>query len=356
MNHRSVPIDLADLLEVIVDAVIVVDQEQRVVYFNDGAEAIFGYARDEIVGRSLTMLIPPRYSETHHKHIHRFGQGSDVSRPMGARTPISGLRKGGVEFPAEAAITKLKRGDQWLFAVFLRDITERMKMEQELRERAEQMAVVNERNRLARDLHDAVTQTLFSASLLSDVIPRIWERNPAEARRRLEELRQLSRGALAEMRTLLLELRPTALVESKLGDLLRQLAVAMNSRSRVQCELHIDDGDLATLPADIKVSLYRIAQEALNNVAKHSGATQAWLMLEPRPNTNGASDGRGVSLVIRDNGKGFSIESTRGNQLGLRIMRERADAIGAQIAVQSALGEGTTVTTVWEPHEQYRND
>src|SRR5512138_3291935 len=83
------------------------------------------------------------------------------------------------------------------------------------------------------DAYDAVTQTLFSASLIADVLPRLWERNPEEGRRRLEELRQLTRGALAEMRTLLLELRPTALTEAALADLLKQLAEAINGRARL---------------------------------------------------------------------------------------------------------------------------
>ena len=91
-------------------------------------------------------------------------------------------------------------------------------------------AAAEERNRLARDLHDAVSQTLFSATLIADVLPRLWDRNEAEARKRLEELRQLTRGALAEMRTLLLELRPTALIEAEIGYLLHQLGESITGR------------------------------------------------------------------------------------------------------------------------------
>ncbi|HYG59384.1 MAG TPA: GAF domain-containing protein, partial [Symbiobacteriaceae bacterium] len=142
-----------------------------------------------------------------------------------------------------------------------------------LRTQAERAAVAAERNRLARDLHDAVTQTLFSTSLIAEVLPVLWERNPAEGRRRLSELRELTRGALAEMRNLLLELRPTALVEAKMGDLLRQLADAITGRARIPVTLRCE-GE-AKLPPDVQVALYRIAQEALNNVARHAGATAA---------------------------------------------------------------------------------
>jgi signal transduction histidine kinase len=109
-----------------------------------------------------------------------------------------------------------------------------------LYEQAEEAAVATERNRLARDLHDAVSQTLFSASLIAKVLPRLWERKPEEGRRRLEEVRRLTRGALAEMRTLLLELRPKALVEADLGDLLRQLTEAFIGRARIP--RHIGSG------------------------------------------------------------------------------------------------------------------
>jgi len=102
-----------------------------------------------------------------------------------------------------------------------------------LYKQAQELAAIQERQRLARDLHDSVSQSLFSASLSAEVLPRLWERQPEEGRRCLAELHRLTRGALAEMRTLLLELRPTALVETALGDLLSQLAEAIAGRARL---------------------------------------------------------------------------------------------------------------------------
>ncbi|MDD5701711.1 MAG: histidine kinase, partial [Dehalococcoidales bacterium] len=109
-----------------------------------------------------------------------------------------------------------------------------------LYEQAEELATLKERQRLARDLHDAVSQTLFSASLISEVLPRLWERNPDEGKRRLEEIRMLTRGALAEMRTLLLELRPAALADANLGDLLRLLGDSVTGRARIPVTVSID--------------------------------------------------------------------------------------------------------------------
>jgi PAS domain S-box-containing protein len=206
-----------------------------------------------------------------------------------------------------------------------------------LYEHAEESAVAAERNRLARDLHDAVTQTLFSSSLIAEVLPRIWERDPEEGRRRLAELRELTRGALAEMRTLLLELRPAALEEANLADLLRQLAESITGRARVPVELEV--GGECNLAPEIKVALYRIAQEALNNVAKHAGATQATVQLRCEP--------RRGTLCIRDNGTGFDPSSIAPNSLGLGIMRERADAIDAELEIESRPGQGTQVSVLW---------
>lgn len=206
-----------------------------------------------------------------------------------------------------------------------------------LYEQAEHSAVAAERSRLARDLHDAVTQTLFSASLIAEVLPRLWERNPEEARRRLQELRQLTRGALAEMRMLLLELRPAALVETWLGDLLRQLGEAVTGRARLQVELVVEGQ--RTLPPEVQVTLYRIAQEALNNVVKHADASQAGITLRCQP-------GR-VELCVRDDGQGFDPAGVSPEHLGLGIMRERAEAIGAELNIESQPGEGARVTVVW---------
>ncbi len=205
-----------------------------------------------------------------------------------------------------------------------------------LREKAAQDAVIAERTRLARDLHDAVTQTLFSTTLIAEVLPDIWESNPEEGKRRLEELRQLTRGALAEMRTLLVELRPNALVEVPLPTLLRQLTEALNGRSRINIQFNVT-GD-CNLPGDVQVGLYRIAQEALNNVVKHARASHAVVTLWMCDS---------VRLTIADDGTGFDPGTVTADHLGLKIMRERAEAIDAKLSLYSEPGEGTQISVVW---------
>ncbi len=202
-------------------------------------------------------------------------------------------------------------------------------------------AAADERNRLARDLHDAVTQTLFSASLISEVLPVLWERNENEGRKRLEEVRQLTRGALAEMRTLLLELRPSAIVEAEMGQLLRQLVESVAGRARIPVTVEVDGQ--CPIPNEVKVALYRISQEALNNISKHSGASVARVRL--------LCENGQVMLTVADDGRGFETAGVRPESLGLGIMRERAADIGASLTIESGRGQGTEVKVVWEDEQ-----
>ncbi|UCD08183.1 MAG: HAMP domain-containing protein [Dehalococcoidales bacterium] len=195
-----------------------------------------------------------------------------------------------------------------------------------------------ERNRLARDLHDAVSQTLFSASLIAEVLPTLWENDPVKGKERLEEVRQLTRGALAEMRTLLLELRPSALIEAELPHLLEQLAESITGRTRIPITVTIE-GDYI-LPDDTKIGFYRIAQEALNNVAKHSEATDVIVSL--------ICDKDKISLKIKDNGTGFDVDAISPESLGVGIMQERAADINAEIWINSQEGEGTEIAVIWD--------
>jgi PAS domain S-box-containing protein len=209
------------------------------------------------------------------------------------------------------------------------------------------LVAAEERNRLARDLHDSVTQMLFTASLVAEVLPRIWQRDPQRAMESLEELRRLTRGALAEMRTMLLELRPSAVAKSPLPDLLAQLTEASTSRVHLPFSLFIEQ--TPPLPKNVHAAFYRIAQEALNNVIKHARAGNVILSYGAitLPGQRTAENMLGVRLVIEDDGVGFSSENEHMEHLGLGIMRERAADVGAELEIKSCVGEGTRVTLDW---------
>ena len=208
----------------------------------------------------------------------------------------------------------------------------------ELYKDAQTLAVLEERQKLARNLHDAINQSLFSAGLIAEVLPRLWEREPAAARRSLEDLRRLTRGALAEMRSLLVELRPSALTDTDLGDLLRLLGNAFTGRTNVPVVVTVTGA--GTLPAEAQVVLYRICQEALNNIAKHAKASNVEIDVMHEPGA--------LELHIRDDGRGFdTLEQTPPGHYGLSMMRERAETVGALLTITSQPGRGTELVVRW---------
>lgn len=207
----------------------------------------------------------------------------------------------------------------------------------DLIKQAKELAVLEERQRLARNLHDAVNQSLFSAGLIAEVLPRLWERDHQEALRSLEDLRRLTRGAQAEMRALLAELRPSTITDSKLSDLLLLLANALTGRTSIPVKITAPEE--IVLPPDVQISFYRICQETLNNVAKHSKASHVEIMLK--------QDGNEIVLHIHDNGKGFDPNQTISGHYGLGMMRERAESVGAFISISSQSGQGTDIILHW---------
>jgi two-component system nitrate/nitrite sensor histidine kinase NarX len=210
----------------------------------------------------------------------------------------------------------------------------------ELYKDAQKLGVLEERQNLARNLHDAINQSLFSAGLIAEVLPRLWEREPEEARRSLEDLRRLTRGALAEMRSLLVELRPAAIIDTEMGDLLQLLGNAFTGRTNIPIVVTVK-GD-GMLPAETQVVLYRICQEALNNIAKHAKASQVKIDVSQEPGM--------FELHIRDNGRGFNTaDQTPSGHYGLSMMRERAETVGATLTVTSQVGQGTEIAIRWNP-------
>jgi signal transduction histidine kinase len=207
-------------------------------------------------------------------------------------------------------------------------------------------AAAAERNRLARDLHDAVSQTLFAANLLAGTLARDTAL-PEAAREQAAMLSRLNQGALAEMRMLMFELRPDALATLPLAELLQQAAAALAARGGLQVQVNIDPTDP---PPAVRVPLYRLAQEALSNVARHSGARHVHLQWRS------SVAGRGV-LSVRDDGHGFDTTAEHPGHYGLTNMHERAALLGTTLQIDSAPGAGTAieVEVSWPPTQPQRN-
>ena len=213
---------------------------------------------------------------------------------------------------------------------------ETQQLAEQVRRRAQEAAVLEERSRLARDLHDSVSQQLFSMTLTAQAARTQLEKNPARAAAQLERLQETAAAALAEMRALIFQLRPPALSEQGLIAALQQHVAALGRREGLNVafdvvgeEVHVRGNEQA---------LFRIAQEALNNVLKHAGTCQVDVHLALSPEQ--------ITLSIHDDGRGFSARDDPGNgrHLGLISMRERATELGGRFSLSSAPGQGTTIT------------
>ena len=218
----------------------------------------------------------------------------------------------------------------------------------QLLDQVQATAAAEERNRLAQDLHDSVTQVLFSVGTVAEVLPQIWQRDPQQGQEGLLELRRLTRGALAEMRTLLIELRPSAIIKTPLSELLTQLTEAVTIRADLSFQLYIEK--VPVLPAEVQTTFYRVAQEAINNVVKHTKANQVGISLSVSPPFTAVftEDWKGeVKLVVSDDGSGFTPGNAQPGHYGLSIMQERAAAINATLDIEGQPGLGTNIALTW---------
>lgn len=206
-----------------------------------------------------------------------------------------------------------------------------------LRTRIEEAAIEAERTRLARDLHDSVTQALFAATLKAEALAELLGGDGGRAGVTAEELRRLTLGALAGMRSMLLEMRPDGLTATPLPDLLRHLVEA--SGSRIGADVRLVLSGEHSVPGEVRSVFYRIAQEALNNIARHAHASDVVVTLD--------LDRSAALLSITDDGRGFDAGGARAGHLGLSIMRERAESIGARLDIATGTGRGTVVTVEW---------
>jgi len=208
----------------------------------------------------------------------------------------------------------------------------------ELYKQARELAVLEERQHLARDLHDAINQSLFAAGIIAEVIPRLWEQDQDLARSSLKDLHRLTRSAQAEMRVLLAELRPSTLIDTNLSDLVKHLGYALAGRVDIPVDV-MTSGDI-TIPSEVQIVFYRVCQEALNNIAKHAKASRVKIEIQ--------QDGPELTLRIHDDGRGFDQNQATPGHYGLQMMQERADGVGAQLTVSSQPGQGTQLTICWE--------
>lgn len=206
-----------------------------------------------------------------------------------------------------------------------------------LRQQLQENARLQERQHIARELHDSVNQTLFIMSALVQGLVQEAETLPAEVRDQVASINALSQSVMAEMRALLNELHPAQIANTSIQKLLHQLVDAF--RLRVNADISIIVAD-AELPQDIKLVFYRITQEALNNVAKYAGAMHL--------SVHFLETDSGYRLLIEDDGRGFDTAAIS-EGMGRHTMRERAEQHGMGFSLDSAPGQGTRIEVYWPP-------
>ena len=202
---------------------------------------------------------------------------------------------------------------------------------------AERNARLQERNHLSSELHDAVCQTLFSSSMIAESLSARTGQTDVELQASLKDIQDLNRAALAEMRSLLMELRPGRITQVEFGALLRDLVNSLTLEKQFNVEIILEND--GRIPDDVQFTFLRVAQESLNNIIKHSRARNIKIVFDAMP--------RQAFISISDDGRGFDLQSTLLDQVGLKIMHERAQKVGADLSVMSTLGGGATVTLIW---------
>ena len=335
---------LAGLIDAAMDAIVTVDEAQTIVRVNPAAEAMFGWPAAQILGQPLARLIPARFGARHAEEVRAFGATSASSRRAGTLGAVWGLRADGQEFPVEASISQIEVGGEKFFTAILRDVTERRQTEAELKRTSEEMRalarhleVIREEQaaHIARELHDELGQTLTILKLHVRAMQKRLEAHADEPPSfEAREAVELIEASVSSLRHLCTELRPPMLEHLGLGPALGMLAADFQTHSGITCTLEAP-ADFPLLDAPRQATVYRLVQELLTNVARHSRANAVRIVLRERESA--------LELEVADNGRGIvDAEQTGTKSLGLLGMRERALAAGGTITFQGRPGEGTT--------------
>ncbi|MDI1339416.1 PAS domain-containing sensor histidine kinase [Polaromonas sp.] len=327
---------LAALLDSAMDGIITVNDKQQIVMYNRAAEKIFGWPSGQALGQALGELMPERFRAGHDEHVRRFSATGVTSRRMGDGSVIYGVRANGEEFPMDASISQLETADGKLYTVILRDVTERVRAQQE---RSAFAAAVNaareeEKTRVARELHDELAQSLTALKM-----DTLWVRDntltePDVARAKLTDMLGMVDGMVASTRRIAADLRPLLLDDLGLLAAIEWLIHSFSQRTGVACSLSA--GEELELQEPYATAVFRIVQEALANVAKHAAATEVAVAIGSLPGE--------ITLSVRDNGGGFVTGMPRKPQsLGLMGLHERAQLLNGRVSIDSAPGQGTRI-------------
>jgi two-component system CheB/CheR fusion protein len=317
------------ILEAAVEGIITITERGVIESVNAAAERIFGYSSRELIGRNVSILMSSPHREAHDGYLAAYLR-TGHSKIVGMGREATGRRKDGSAFPMDLSVSEVKLARGRMFTAFIRDITERKRLEKEILEISDR-----EQRRIGQDLHDGLCQHLAGIELMSQVLAqKIAIKSKAHAKL-VNDLASHVRDAISQTRSLARGLSPVTIESEGLASALNELATNTEKAFRVQCRCDFDE------PVEIHdhaaaTHLFRIAQEAVSNAIKHGKARRLVISLRK-------ARGR-IILRVNDNGGGFPRRSPKNKGMGLRIMQSRAGMIGGTIAIEPNSGGGTNVT------------
>lgn len=326
------------------NAFVGTDGTGRIITWNSTAQRIFQYTEEEVLGQTLTMIMPERYRQDCQEGIERY-QHTGISRYLGKTMELHGLRRDGSEFPVEISVSSWKTDRGEFYHAIVRDITERKQAEEQLRSSSEQLRALaahllsvreEEGTRIAREIHDELSPALTALMMdLSWLAGRLTE-DQHLLRDKIGSMSKLTGTTIQSVRKIATELRPGVLDDIGLAAAIEWQAQEFQARAGIRCEIDALPQTIILDP-DQSTVIFRIFQEILTNVARHSGASKVNISLEEKTGN--------LILEVRDNGKGIAeSEIFSPKSVGLLGMRERTLLFGGDVKISGAPGQGTVVT------------
>ncbi len=295
---------------------------------NLAAERIFGYKAREVIGKNVSILMPSPHREQHDSYLGNYLQ-TGHAKIIGIGREIVARRKDGTVFPMYLSVSEVRLADRRLFTGFIRDITERKRLEREILEISDR-----EQRRIGQDLHDGLCQHLAGIELMSQVLEQNLVKRSKAAAARVGEIAKNVREAISQTRLLARGLSPVTLESEGLMSALQELSLNTEKIFRVVCHFECDPPVLVPDPS-VASNLFRLAQEAVSNAIKHGKATRISIELRE-------AQGR-VIVRVSDNGAGFPPKIPKSKGMGLRIMQSRAGMIGGTLTIERNAGKGVSV-------------
>lgn len=328
---------LRAILETAVEGIITIDERGIIESMNPAAERLFGYPSHEVIGKNVSLLMPAPYREEHDGYLANYLR-TGQAKIIGIGREVVGQRKDGTIFPMDLAVSQVKLANKRLFTGFVRDITERKRVEgiqAALEESQKQVLAISEREqtRFGAELHDGLGQELTAIELMCQAVRSDLHSHPA-LKKQLDRICGFLREAIAHTRSLARGLSPVHLGSSGLAEALAELAARTSELGRIKSDFScpspvvVDDNLVAG-------HFFRIAQEAVNNAVKHAHARTIIIRL--------SQSNAGLLLEISDDGKGMPATPSPDRGMGLQVMKHRAGVIGAELQVKSKSGQGVTV-------------